>query len=456
MTPATPPTHSSSAVRYAIAGVVAVGFALTVIAFYPGYLTRDAFYVYENVQEWNFGDWQSPLMAMIWGLVDPIAPGTASLFLLTAALYWLAFGLIAVKLAQRLPWLGIATPFLALVPPAFMMLAMIWRDVLFAVVWLLAAAIVYAGAARESTWRWAAQAVAIVLVALGILLRPNAIIAAPVLLAYAFWPLRFDLKRAAILYLPALAGGYALVQITYYDVIGAVREYPERSLMVFDLGGITHFSGRNQFPVAWTADETALLISKCYDPERWDVYWTILPCPFVMRRLEAEGLFKGSPELVRAWLHAIATHPLAYLQHRATFTWRFLAGANLTLAEHRLEDHHNAPLMNDPTFKLVLAWHAALKTSILFRSGFWLLLTAAACALAWPARATSSGAFAIAATGSAVVYVLSFSALGVAAEFRYGYWCVLAALAGLVTALAARHEPSGRPAAPSSPARGAA
>ncbi len=133
-----------------------------------------------------------------------------------------------------------------------MFLAMIWRDVLFAVVWLLAAVIVYVGAHRESSWRWAAQAIAILLVALGILLRPNAIIAAPLLLAYAFWPLRFDLKRAAICYLPAMAAGYALVQITYYDVIGVLREYPERSLMVFDLGGITHFSRQNQFPVAWT------------------------------------------------------------------------------------------------------------------------------------------------------------------------------------------------------------
>ena len=59
------PTARSRA-RFAIAGLAAAGFALTVIAFYPGYLTRDAFYVYENVQEWKFGDWQSPLMAIIW------------------------------------------------------------------------------------------------------------------------------------------------------------------------------------------------------------------------------------------------------------------------------------------------------------------------------------------------------------------------------------------------------
>jgi hypothetical protein len=33
---------------------------------------------------------------------------------------------------------GLTTPLIALVPPAFMLVGMIWRDVLFGVVWLLA------------------------------------------------------------------------------------------------------------------------------------------------------------------------------------------------------------------------------------------------------------------------------------------------------------------------------
>jgi hypothetical protein len=447
----TPPQISaaSTGAMVAIASLAAAGYALTLLAFYPGYLTRDAFYVYENAQEWSFGDWQSPLMAMIWRLVDPVAPGTGSIFLLTAGLYWHTFGLLGITLAHRSLWLGVAAVILALAPPAFMFLAMIWRDVLFGVVWLTAAVIAYAGSTCARRERWNAQAFALLLIALGILLRPNALLAAPMLFAHALWPIRFNWKHAALLFLPALAAGYALVQITYYEIIGAAREYPERSVMVFDLGGITHFSGQNQFPVAWTSEETALLASKCYDPERWDVYWTIKPCPFVMRRLETEGLFKGSPELPRAWIRAITTQPIAYLQHRATFMWRLLAGDNLTLAEHRLEDTHNVPLMNDPYFKIVLGWHEALRTSVLFRAGSWPLLAIVTFALAWRVRATPSGAFAIAVTSSAIVYVLAFFLVGVAAEFRYIYWCVLASLAGLPPAIAARRErDSGTTAAP--------
>ena len=37
-----------------------------------------------------------------------------------------------------------------------------------------------------------------------------------------------------------------------------------------------------------------------------------------------------------------------------------------------------------------------------------------------------------------IVYVLSYFPFGVSAEFRYGYWCVLASLAGAVAVLAGR------------------
>jgi len=79
----------------------AAGFALTVLVFYPGYSTADARYVYADAIAWRFGDWQSPAMAVLWRLIDPIAPGSASMFLLTASLYWLAFGILAFLAGRR-------------------------------------------------------------------------------------------------------------------------------------------------------------------------------------------------------------------------------------------------------------------------------------------------------------------------------------------------------------------
>src|SRR5262245_27652865 len=131
-----------------VAALCTSGYILTLAAFFPGYMTTDAAYVYGFMQEWMFGDWQSPLMSIVWWVIDPIAPGSGSMFLLIATLYWSGFTLLAFAVRTRSTWIGLAVPLLALTPPAIMMLVMIWRDMLFGVTWLLAAALVYAGTTR--------------------------------------------------------------------------------------------------------------------------------------------------------------------------------------------------------------------------------------------------------------------------------------------------------------------
>ena len=417
------------------------GFGLTVMFLYPGYLTNDAAYVYGYVQNWQLGDWQSPVMTMLWWLIDPIAPGSGSMFLLTITLYWLGFGIIALNVARRSAALALAVPLLGLTPPAFILLSMIWRDILFSATWLFAAAIVYAVAGRSGPPRRAVQLLALALIGFGILLRPNAIAAAPLLIGYAIWPARFEWKRAALLFIPALFAGYGLIHVVYYDILQVKHENPLHSLLVFDLGGITYFAKENQFPVSWSADETALLTSRCYEPQHWDSYWTLDPCKFVMARLERpDDVIFGTQRLVDAWLRAVTAHPLAYLRHRLTVLWTFLALPNLTLQLFNLSLPDQTPLAHNPYFLALLRLHDALKSTILYRTGLWLLLAAAIVAWAWRARRTASGAFAVSIAAAGIFYVMSFGLIGVATDFRYAHWGVVAALAGLVPALVARRD----------------
>ncbi len=91
-----------------------------------------------------------------------------------------------------------------------------------------------------------------------------------------------------------------------------------------------------------------------------------------------------------------------------------------------------------------------LQPTLLFRPGLWLIFAVVICGLALPARATPAGAFAVGVTASAIVYVLTFFAVGVAADFRYAYWCVLATMTGAVATMLARDQLSSRPATPAS------
>src|SRR5258705_173887 len=107
--------------KLAIAVFTAAGFALTLQALYPGYPTNDATFVYGFIKEWRFGDWQSPVMSLLWWLIDPIAPGTGSMFLLVATLYWLGFAVAAVAVARRSARIGNAAPPLRPGPPPLLM-----------------------------------------------------------------------------------------------------------------------------------------------------------------------------------------------------------------------------------------------------------------------------------------------------------------------------------------------
>ena len=214
------------------------------------------------------------------------------------------------------------------------------------------------------------QVLAICLIALGVLLRPNAAIAAPLLATYAAWPASFGLRRTALAYVPAALLFVAFVPAVYYGLLAAERQHPLHSILVFDLGGITRFSGENQFPVQWTAEQTELLKDKCYNPERWDFYWHLPPCPFVMQRLErADDPIFGTAAPC-ASLAACGRRASAFLsgapRHVHVAVPRPLkpCAAGLGLGETELD------LWRQPLFPAGAAVHEVLQPTILFGRDF--------------------------------------------------------------------------------------
>ena len=120
--------------RLAVIALMLAGYGLTLLVFYPGVMTYDASFVYEDIAKNVLGDWQSPAMTVLWRLINPIAPRSASMFLLIITTYWLAFGLLALALVRRAVMLALLLPLLALTPPSFVFVGTIWRDVLFSVI----------------------------------------------------------------------------------------------------------------------------------------------------------------------------------------------------------------------------------------------------------------------------------------------------------------------------------
>src|SRR5262249_57799639 len=93
---------------------------------------------------------------------------------------------------------------------------------------------------------------------------------------------------------------------------------------------------------------------------------------------------------------------------------------------------------HSPYFTPLVPLHDQLQPTLLFRPGLWLVLAVVVGACAWRARSTPAGAFALGVTASAIVYVMAFFALRVAAGFRYAYWCLLPPIARAVAPVRAR------------------
>ena len=249
--------------------------------------------------------------------------------------------------------------------------------------------------------------------------------------------LGFPLEAHRRIRLARGARTFRLVQVVYYNLLGATRQHPGHSIIVFDLGAMSHFSKENVFPGTWTPEDSKLLVGGCYHPTAWDIYWTLEPCRFVMDNLSREGLF-GSPALVSAWLHGIANHPLDYLRHRVAFMTVLLADAEFTMGTPDVLGSRTTPLRDGIRLIMFKKLPEFLTHTPLSRGGFWLLLDAVFCVFVLSRRNAPAAAFVLGVCGSAVVYTGSFLFVGVATDFRYHYWAVLAGLTGIIVAVRQR------------------
>ena len=97
-----------------------------------------------------------------------------------------------------------------------------------------------------------------------------------------------------------------------------------------------------------------------------------------------------------------------------------------------LDDTSKSAFADRPRLLALQRIHDTLKPTPLFWAGTWLLFDIVLCLFAWRRRDTAAGAFVLGICGSGILYLLTFSAVGVATDFRYALWTVLAGLTGMV------------------------
>lgn len=407
-------------------------------AYWPGIMIYDAIRQYGQALSGHFDDWHPPAFEWLWRQLLPLAAGPAPMLVLQILLYWGGFGLLAAwAMRRKRPTLACAIAACALLPIPFALLGAVLKDSLMAGLLLVVAGLLARSEGDESR-PTAPRVFAMLLLLMAATLRFNAFFAAlPLALAlipdrWRNTPARFALSATALLIPLLLAPPLA------NRVLRAERSGVELSLIVYDLGGISRFSGVDMFPPLGVADPVTVN-ARCYSPVNWDPYawWGPDPCPIGFDLIKAKLKASGESPY-RLWITAIATHPIAYAEHRLM---HFNANTHFLIAR---DAQRAIPAQSDPN-----PWNQHVPPNPAFAAIDGTALWSATWPIGWPvcwiaaalgtlmvAPGLPSRRIIIPLAASSAAYGLGYALVSVASETRYHLWTMTAAAIAAVIAAA--------------------
>ena len=405
-------------------------FGLNVLLHYPGTMSSDSNYQYEEVISGHVTDWHPPVMVWLWSLLRFFGDGPAPLLLLHLALYWCGFGLLADAVRRSgHPRTALLMALAGAFPPFIHINANVIKDVGMVSSWIAAFGLMYWFRVQDRRVPVLWGLVIAVLTAYGTLVRGNALFALGPFLLYALGPtswLRSVRLMAAAVVIAVLA--IPLTQQINRWLFNPVPTYPAHSLFLFDLAGIAaHERDPSLLEPRATLDVAGL--KACYTPYWWDSFSPWGRCSSSVNRADGSraGLREG---LEKQWLTTIIEHPLAYAIHRLKHFNSSLLFA-VPLKHNRLAPEYRS---DDPAYTpLEVTTERDIELDLLRKNPFvwpvtWLVWGAFLLAIASRLPPAATVFFARVLIVSALGYSGAYLVIGVATDLRYHYWTLIAVL----------------------------
>lgn len=441
---------------------------------WPGIVTYDGVGQYQQALEGDYADWNPPIMARAWALLNHLHGGGAPFFLIQMLLWWGGFGLLAAAMARQRrassmavrpepvetgaanaapdarfsnsPRQGGAAILVLLIAAAPLFLG--WATVVIKDAQMACCLIAATGLIAH--WRLDGRAVPVrgavpagLLIAYATLVRGNALFATvPLGLALANWGGIVAQWRRAALALCVMLAVIVVTPFINHRVFGARAGHVERALQVYDLAGIAYHARLAAISGVPAALSRAAEEKGCYTPYYWNPYGEATQCGAI-----GDALAFGedaSPHLDLLWAGQIARHPLAYAEHRAGHL-----NDNLRFWVAQGEPD-GAPQAESEPNDLGLGAHSGAAGRWLVAAGEWMLRTplgwpcawlAVSLALSWASPRSARGAQAAlgrALALSAACMSGSFAVVSIASDLRYHIWSMVAAALALILLADAR------------------
>ena len=404
--------------------------AVSLAAFWPGVAMYDSVAQYRQAIAGQYDDWHPPAMALLWSLFG--ARGTAPMFAVQMALYWLGFGSVVAALAHA----GRHRAAVGVIAVALSPVLLGWQMVVLKDTQMLGALIGATGIAAWWRMRGApmpgvAVGIVVVLIGYAMLVRANAVFAAvPMAIGLIDWPCRLPCRIAAGIVAIGIVLGVA--PIINHDVLGAEPSGVERTQALYDLAGIAVHVPESTDIGLTRAEARAVIARHCWSPFFWDPLGDDRRCASTLARLRQLPVGTLYKTLALAALH----HPLAYAGARLAHldsTERWLVPIGWPGAAPPAISEPNDLHLGDPG-RAALAWQEAARlvaATPLAWPIVWVVVAVAA--LAVGARDLSAtGRLGIALLASALTLEASFAIFSIASDLRYHLWPMVATMIGVI------------------------
>ncbi len=399
-------------------GLAAVmGALVSLMILSPGFMSTDSAVALSEGRAWRFTDLHPPVLALIWRYVDMVVPGPFGMLALQLAVFWTGLWLIARRLEVRSDTRRIVFMLIVgFVPPVLSILGAIWKDVVMAVLLVLAF-----GLAGRRSFFWP-------VVLLATAMRHNAVFAVFPAIVFHLAEGRGPLR--------ALLLGVGVTVLAVVTIAAATRALPvrqEHAVQFFVLMDVVGVALReNRLPNVDScfqkgAPLTLSDVRASYSPTH-SLSLIASDAPF-------KQCFKGGAvaALIREWRRSIIRSPITYLAHRST-VFGYVIGWFKTPSDY-VVTRTTFPSEWFPALDVTRApTRVQMWLDRLFRAieGFgifrpWLYLVLASACVGWALLSGGHPSLFLATSGLLYEGALFFIAPG--SDYRYSYWPMVSAVA---------------------------
>ncbi|MDM3403665.1 hypothetical protein OGV31_14785 [Citrobacter sp. Cb019] len=161
------------------------GMMCSIYAFYPGWMSPDSIFQYDNAVTGRYNSWHPVIMAWWWRVLGYISDGPGPFLVQNLMLFWVGFYFIAKTLAKYFRWGSIVVLLLAAMPSVLIIMAQLWKDAVFTSLAVLSIGIVFYSIDSGKFYK-SIFLLLIFLLSFAVGCKPNGILVAIVLIGWWF------------------------------------------------------------------------------------------------------------------------------------------------------------------------------------------------------------------------------------------------------------------------------